>query len=573
MRRTTRARNRSRRQSAVGVSLFPFLVVLICTMGALILLLVVIARQAKTQAAEDAALKTAEIRKDLKNAREWVDLEMSEYQFSREKTETQLVEARLALGHVEDHARRLRGELARLEATWNELKDLDADRTGRRDELEAEIERLKSQIADRERELAKAREAAQRSGSYAVVPYEGPNATRRRPIYIECRREGVVLEPEGIVLGEDDFAGPLGSGNPLDVALRAIREYLLRDPSPAVRGSAGPAHAGEVEKPAPSSEDAGEPYPLLLVRPDGIGAYYAAREAMKTWAWDFGYELIGQDWKLDFQPPDPVLAEEVRLAVQTARVRQRRLIAAAPGRYGPRGRGGFVASPYRGGFVPQSGASDGRSGYGPRRSFNRFATQFASADEAGEAQASDHRDAVRGAPDPARAGEIRRPAPSKSEGRPAPSKGIAQPSRQAAGAESSPGQGDAGAASLSIGRRPESLAKIRGRNWGLPNGTEAAVPITSPIRIDCFQDRLVLVPEKGLGQPHVVALGDRTEDAIDELISAVWEYMDRWGTAGAGMYWRPVLSMHVAPEADSRYADLEALLDGSGLEVKRNNEG
>ncbi|MFH1264425.1 MAG: hypothetical protein ABIK89_01770 [Planctomycetota bacterium] len=518
MRRTTGARNRSRRQSAVGVSLFPFLVVLICTMGALILLLVVIARQARVQAAEDAALKTAGIQKDLKNAREWVDLEVSEYQFSREKTEAQLAEARLALGHVEDHARRLRDELARLEANWNELKGLDADRTGRRDELEAELARLRSQIADSERELAEAREVAQRSDSYAVVPYAGPNATRRRPIYIECRREGVVLEPEGIVLGEDDFAGPLGSGNPLDVALRAIREYLLRQ-----RNANG--------------EDAGEPYPLVLVRPDGIGAYYAAREAMKTWAWDFGYELIGQDWKLDFQPPDPALAEEVRLAVQTARVRQQRLIAAAPGRYGPRAREGFVASPYRGGFVPQPESNDGRSGYGARGSFNRFGNQFASADEGGEVQTSGDDDAA----------------------------------RAATGAESSPGKGDSGAASF--GQRPESLAKARGRNWGLPNATEAAVPITSPIRIDCFQDRLVLVPEKGLGQSRVVTLGDRTEDSIDELISAVWEYMDRWGTAGTGMYWRPVLSVCIAPYADSRYTDLEALLDGSGLEVKRNDEG
>ncbi|MFH1922811.1 MAG: hypothetical protein ABIP48_23355, partial [Planctomycetota bacterium] len=167
----------------------------------------------------------------------------------------------------------------------------------------------------------------------------------------------------------------------------------------------------------------------------------------------------------------------------------------------------------------------------------------------------------RGSPDPAHAGEVRRPAPSEGSG-------TAQPSAQVTGAESSPGKGDSGAASF--GQRPESLAKVRGRNWGLPNATEAAVPITSPIRIDCFQDRLVLVPERGLGQPHVVAIEGRTEDAIDELISVVWEYMDRWGTAGTGMYWRPVLSVRVAPEADSRYTDLEVLLAGSGLEVKRN---
>ena len=85
---------------------------------------------------------------------------------------------------------------------------------------------------------------------YAVVPYEGPNQTHRRPIYIECRDDAVVLQPERIGLTDSDFEGPLGPGNPLAAALRAAREYMLaqRDFDPQV----------------------GEPYPLLLVRPEGI---------------------------------------------------------------------------------------------------------------------------------------------------------------------------------------------------------------------------------------------------------------------------------------------------------------
>ena len=42
---------RQRTQSAAAVSMFPFLAVLLCTMGALILLLVLLAQQAKVQAA------------------------------------------------------------------------------------------------------------------------------------------------------------------------------------------------------------------------------------------------------------------------------------------------------------------------------------------------------------------------------------------------------------------------------------------------------------------------------------------------------------------------------------------
>ena len=105
----------------------------------------------------------------------------------------------------------------------------------------------------------------------------------------------------------------MGPGNPLAAALRAAREQLLaqREFDP----------------------QAGEPYPLLLVRPEGIAAYYAAREAMKSWGCDFGYELVGDDWKLAYPPPNPRLIEVVRQAIGSARINQERLIAAAPREY------------------------------------------------------------------------------------------------------------------------------------------------------------------------------------------------------------------------------------------------
>ena len=40
---------------------------------------------------------------------------------------------------------------------------------------------------------------------------------------------------------------------------------------------------------------------------------------MKSWGFDFGYELIDDDWKLAYPPPDPRLAE----------------VDAASGRHGP----------------------------------------------------------------------------------------------------------------------------------------------------------------------------------------------------------------------------------------------
>jgi hypothetical protein len=515
--------------------MFPFLVVLICTMGSLILLLVIIARQARLQAAQQAAAAQTELRRDLDQEREWTQTEINEYRHAYQKTEQQLAEARLALGHVEDHARRLRQELARLEATWNELQGVEADGAGRRQQLEAELGRLRAEIAQAEREVAEARRAAQRRASYAVVPYEGPNATHRRPIYIECRADAVVLQPEGVVLGQSDFEGPGGPGNPLDVALRAIREYLLRQ------------QQLDLEK-------KGEPYPLLLVRPEGVAAYYAARDAMKSWGSEFGYELIGEDWDLDFPPPDPHLAGEVRQAVATARLRQKQLMAAAPGIYGRRSRGGYVASPVHGGLVPLGGSHDESGGGRPHRSFGRRGNQVA--------PWSDRYGRQSPAPDGAGVGS-----PTGAHGD-SPGAAGAAPQNGGDAPSASNSSGQASGLAVAAGQ-PECLAKVRGQDWGLPNAARGSVPITSPIRIDCYADRLVLVPERGLGQPKVVPLGPRTQDSIDTLISHVWEYIERWGSAGNGMYWRPVLNVHVAPEGQTRYQDLRILLKGSGLEVER----
>src|SRR4030042_2078125 len=126
MRRTGSIPSRGLQQSAVSVSLFPFLAVLICTMGALILLLVVIARQARLQAAQTAAAKAAEQDKDLKEAAEDVQWRIGHLRVSRQRAEEQLADARLNLGHIEDHTRRLRDQLGRLKAT---LDDLDRSRS------------------------------------------------------------------------------------------------------------------------------------------------------------------------------------------------------------------------------------------------------------------------------------------------------------------------------------------------------------------------------------------------------------------------------------------------------------
>ena len=232
-----------------------------------------------------------------KVAHEMAQWRIEQLKNSRQLTQSQLADARLALGCVEDHTRRLRDRIGQLRAAGARLDLTAADGGRQRRVAQEELQRVEGELAEAHRRLTDARQQAiRRPHDYSIIPYDGPNQTHRRPIYLECRADAVVLQPEGIAFHESDFAGSLGPDNPLAAALRAVREYL------ADRGAFDPRADGE-------------PYPLLLVRPQGIMTYYAARAAMQWWAADFGYELIEDDWKLHFPAPDLQLAKVVDRAI------------------------------------------------------------------------------------------------------------------------------------------------------------------------------------------------------------------------------------------------------------------
>jgi len=567
-----------RRQTGASIALFPFLAVLVCTMGALIVMLMVTTRQAKCQAVAAAAQKAVQEEANLQQQQEDVRWRIEQLKASRQATEAQQAELRLQLGHLEDHTRRLQQRLADLEAAWAALERSGGGTAQDRAALQTELTRLRATIADAQRRLDEACQAAnRRSRSFAVVPYQGPNETRRRPMYIECRDDAVVLQPEGVALKAEDFDGPGGPGNPLAASLRAMREHWV-----ARQGFA--------------PEKSGEPYPLLLVRPGGVAAYYVARDALKSWGSDFGYELVGEDWQLAFPPADPELAALLRETIDNARARQYALMAAAPRAYqGSRER--FRAAP-GGGIMREDdgapgGSGDGPSGgsdrggsFGPRGGFGSGGGSVSGSGGGfapGGTEGADSRDRDTGASGSSAA----RPknwalagSPRERTGLPPQDASTTPAGQTPAYAPGQASGGSAGQASGAAcpspspddpqpGQSAHKLAKVRGKDWGLKNASRGSVPITRPIRVECHADRLVLVPERGTAGGKTIPLGPRTIDAIDSFVSAVWEYMDTWGIAGRGMHWRPVLGVTVAPGAEGRFQDLQTLLDGSGLEVRR----
>jgi hypothetical protein len=618
--------------------MFSFLDAMICTLGALLVLLHAFARHGQIQAVRKAEAKAAqEARDDPRVERELVEWRIAQLKRVRATTEAQLANERLKLSHVEDHERRLQAKFNELKIALAELGRLkDADQTGRlRDQAALEAARIR--LVEARAAALDAQRQGRQAASYSVVPYEGPNRTHRRPIYIECRQDAMILQPEGIELTPADFAGFLGPGNPLAQALRGAREYYARQSSAGLGDS--------------------EPYPLLLVRPEGVKTYYAARSALDSWGSEFGYELIGSDWNLKFAQPDQRLAELLRQIVADARMRMRDLMLATSQLSAYRPRATLRAST-SGGFVvecgPRAGAPRASVGSASVGGWDSLDSDWARGDAApsGDETAAVGRqggqgevDALRSGGSGMRGGEPKLTgSPGQSQhgggdsrdggatnqqespeghlagqpgasalGQPGgnvdaeqrgddfgPSDGksesqagveTASPSAtQNGGANAGSSAGVAGdpsalggtsaessatagmpQATISHGHKPRqttSIAKVRGRDWGLPDAGAGMAPATRPILVECHNDRLVIVPDEPAAEAKVTRLGDEARENIDEFVSDVWQHMKGWGIAGRGLYWRPTLVMSVEPGAADRYAEIKALLADSGLDVR-----
>lgn len=584
------------RKPTVTLSLFPFLAVLVCTMGALIVLLVCVLQQARLNAedvAQSRSTEAAEEKQRLEDLRmEKEDQEWRRSELERQRTEfqQQLSRQRLTLSHFEDHIRNLEEQLKRLSTQAQDLVRIAADKSGTVEERHQKLQALTSEIQSKRQELAETqRKAATRKRTFAIIPYAGPNGTKRRPIYIECTDQGIVLQPEGVVLSPDDFTGMLGPGNPLDAALRTTREYLAK------YGSTGTD---------------GEPYPLLIVRPNGTVAYAAARAALKSWDDEFGYELVEADLELAYPKPDPTLAQELQRSIADARQRQDILAAMMPGRYRQSGTKGLVASS-SGGFTAVGGSTNAGgtgSGLGPNRGGveaggGSFTRTFQDASLGAGDRATSMQAAQRSAngnsggagtnarmaagsksgksgglasnPTSASGSSGTAATPFGMPGMPGATQQIAENATTANSSTNASSPGGSAQQSSQPQKAPASakpLANQRGADWGLPNRTPTATGIQRYVQVECTANELILHQDRtDYRNPKVIPMTGATAEAVDPFISALWKRMEQWGLAADGCYWKPVLRVHVQPDGEQRFAELSALLEYSGIVLERKN--
>ncbi|QDT08943.1 hypothetical protein [Planctomycetes bacterium K23_9] len=336
----------SRRRKALSPSLFPFLAVLVCTLGTLILLLALVSQNAATAATQQAEAKQAAESK-LAEKTEPVVPRMSGttaasliaeeafrveqlVSFRAEQT-ADMERRRDQLGQVESHMQRIKAELKQL----SDQADIATGETVASEVDSAELERLRAKEKAESESLAKlTADGTAKAPLVALIPHKGPNGTDRRPVYLECTAEGLTIWPEGSKLTSTHLEESVSGANPLDEALKVVRNHVMQNYGDAV-----------------------PPYPLLVVRPDGIDTYAAARIALQDWDDQFGYELVPDDVNLAYGTPDPSLKKRVDEAIRAAVIDQHGMRALAQ-----RAKSGFGRSRYG-----QSGAIESNKRY-PRLS-------------------------------------------------------------------------------------------------------------------------------------------------------------------------------------------------------------
>ena len=335
-----------RPRNKLEVSTFPFLAVLLCAMGALILILMVFDRRAKLAANERNRLaaeaklreRSEEINK-LKATWQKEDLAAAEDEIRAKGRLDGLVSQGKNLHAREEEIRK---RLLQTQRKWEALdqwiresktrvetkkdrkqvlvKHLDMEkREGQAaleklSEKERELAELNSRVVALKKLLADLKAGGVKPAeSYSIVPYFGKRGESKKPIYVECTGGGDVFHPGVVAFGPEEGA---------PIREEVFRRARVLHEEVTSNGSIPPA-----------------PFLLLLIRPEGIESYWKLQKLLKSDKVEFGYELIDGDWKLDF--PDDA-----------------RLVRGAPSTVTPQKMGGFGSGSAETGFVgPKTGST------------------------------------------------------------------------------------------------------------------------------------------------------------------------------------------------------------------------
>jgi len=514
-------------------------------MGAMIMLLILIAWDIREQAISPAAAAiptiTLEEAEELQRKITWqaeeADFFAEQFAVTKEQAEEELADLQARLALAERETQRVREELDRLAQL---AQQFDTQTSATPEEVE-HLQRLLTQQqqrrAEAELELAKLREEASRmEKSYAIIPPRRPDGTFRRPIYIECRGNRVIIQPEGIELVPGDFQFLGEPANPFDTVLRTIREYYI-ETGQIVRGS--------------------EPYPLLIVRPSGVEMFSKAMHATGNWVRDFGYEIVSEDWNIQYPEPDEELRRRVQQQLEIARNRLSSYLIAqrmAEQRSGfSGGNTPQFSIDHRGNVVPLGGLRSSEEAQRHLEANRQVIGQQAdwmsiSAEMIDREERLIRQDEA----------QIRQMQPMQQQ---PPMQQSQQMQQQPQNLSEQPGMNvTVGVHGMPPNQRPQ--------NWALQGMTQFTREISRYVHIRCEANRFVLSVQTGLTTEQEIPITGSVVTAADQLVQAIWDLQNSWDSAGENVHWRPILRIRVSPGGEQRVRELQTLLRNSGLEIE-----
>ena len=648
----------SRRVSQrVKVELFPFLAVLVCVMGALIFLLLVMTKQLRatavararaeavarqthqpeplpeaslvlapdplpssppeaaspisvdsdpqpvapgswtaTSRADTAAIElAARIAEQATLQKTWenrvasleLDVEERQTQLNRQQLLARTVEQQMSALKQDVLRREL--ELAEIMGRQSAVEDQAPESAAARARLEQQIQSLRQQLKQLQDQQ---RDASTR---FAVVPFDGQSGTTRRPILIECTSTGLRFLPEDVTLTPADIEGFIPRFNPLAAGASALIDYWNQ----------------------PQHQSNGEPYVMLIVRPDGTLAYYIATKLLSGMQRSFGYELVESDFPLQLPPLDLEAKRVVEEAVRRALVEREQILRATgmgsggaggngtgngTGRYGGggtlnaatgtqptgTGRGANGSLP---GTSPRAGASAGSSTRpgASQRSDEFSLTQLDSPAEVGERSWQDldrfggqeHR---------------RKTGANSSSGSPTGTPASTQPATRASAENSGATESSATNRTGSSGGTPSQGASQGGTPPALLDENEqdsyprfmqrGKTRAENPLQYEQLQRRKWGPHEPGASigvERAVVVRVDANHVIVDEtlqvpirsdmsrdevfqrVLSGVDQAAQTWGQPGNGFFWVPSLRFVISPGGNTTYERVSPLVTRSGL--------
>ena len=552
-----------------SVSLFPFLAVLICTLGVLIVMLVLAVKSAEVAKEEEKTTQDEAVAAKIDEAQQRLALETfrsESIQNLRADVLARLADSRQKRGYLQQDVanatKQLEAAKKQIELLNRSLASVDKANPDATEPLntrdkEAAIEKLKQQVAAAKQALEAQRKKSKEEGPsrFSLVPHQGSGGTFRRPIFLECLENEIRLQPLGITLSKQDFALPIQAGNPLDVALLTIQEHWQQ---------------------LKVAGDHGSPYPLIVVRPGGAETFVLARRAMKSWTDEFGYELVDANKELDFGEPDNLLAAKVDKIVQHSINRQLQLAQLRYERQQHLARFSSNRNAPPGFSVAKRGSSVTTSAYQASGNGGRNASSIRSRPEHAGADAqqvsyqanrrSQRTNQTGTNQNSAASSQINNQAFSKNAGNNSKFSSSGNISGQNSQQSADQSESSQQSSSNSNSAAP-NLANRRGQGWALPSRPQGGTGYLRPITVICSANDLRI--KTAAGQERTIDFESDPVTAVDVLVEEIWNRIDSWGIAGQGSYWKPELRIKVQPDGEQRFAMLQQMLQNSGLVVQQ----